>query len=146
MAVGNKWVTYGDLGAMLDHDIVKIQVTSDFVLNQLHALIRAPFELLRAYCKDYDEANREQSLIPLLKSTPWFEFTRLIRNAISHTFRYQFTERDKLRLPITWNGITLREELDGQAMTYELWHRPGYELFVEMRTFARAMPEIVLNS
>jgi hypothetical protein len=40
-----------------------------------------------------------------------------------------------------WHGILLTEELDGKAMTYEsFWYKPGYELFLEMRAFAEALP------
>jgi hypothetical protein len=45
-------------------------------------------------------------------------------------------------LPIMWRGISLTVDLEGKAMTYEsFWHKPGYELFLEMRRFAEALPE-----
>lgn len=52
----DKWVPYSDLAELLEKDPSRLVVTSDFVLNQLHALIRAPFELLHDYCEDYDKA------------------------------------------------------------------------------------------
>jgi hypothetical protein len=45
-------------------------------------------------------------------------------------------------LPVTWNGITIDINCDGKDITFEtLWHRPGYELFLEMKEFAESLPE-----
>ena len=138
----DKWVPYSDLAELLEKDPSRLVITSDFVLNQLHALIRAPFELLHDYCEDYDQAVPGQHLVNTLQKCPWYQFARLVRNAISHSFRYDFKEADKRRLPITWRGITLTEDLNGKPITHEtFWHKPGYELFLEMRDFAVALPE-----
>jgi hypothetical protein len=33
--------------------------------------------------------------------------------------------------------------LNGKPITHEtFWHKPGYELFLEMRAFADALPEL----
>src|SRR5947209_5802280 len=53
MQTDNQWVSYADLADLLEQQESCSATTSDFLLNQLHALIRAPFELLRDYCEDY---------------------------------------------------------------------------------------------
>jgi len=136
-------IPYSDLAEMLENDSTRLVITSDFILNQLHALIRVPFELLHDYCEDYDKAAPGQHLVNSLQKCPWYQFARFVRNAISHSFRYDFREADKRRLPITWRGITLTEDLNGKPITHEtFWHKPGYELFLEMRAFADALPEL----
>jgi hypothetical protein len=140
----DKWVPYSNLAELLEKDPSRLVITSDFVLNQLHALIRAPFELLHDCCEDHDQAVPGQHLVNTLQKCPWYQFARLVRNAISHSFRYDFKEADKRRLPITWRGITLTEDLNGKPITHEtFWHKPGYELFLEMRDFAVALPEAI---
>ena len=115
-------------------------LSSDFMLNQLHALIRVPFEILRDYCKDFDNSDPTQHLVQKMKETRWYEYAKMVRNAISHNFHFQFCEHDKKILPVTWNGITLSQEMEGQPITYEsLWHKRGYELFLAMRTFAKTL-------
>jgi hypothetical protein len=146
MEAEGKWIPYADLADLLEHGIVTVGITSDFILNQLHALIRAPFELIRAYCKDYDRSVGSQQLTQELRHTDWYEFTRLIRNAISHSFWFEFKEYDKKLLPITWGGITLTADMDGTPMKYELWHKPGYTLFLTMQRFAAALPELSISS
>jgi hypothetical protein len=138
-----RWISYSDIADLLEQDVMCLRTTTDFVLNQLHALIRGPFELLSDYCEDYDKAVPGGHLVADFHGAAWYDFARIIRNAVSHNFRFQFSKRDRSHLPITWHGISLTEELDGKAMTYEsFWHRPGYELFLEMRAFAEALPEL----
>jgi hypothetical protein len=133
------WVSFADLASDLKSDPTII--SSDFMLNQLHALIRAPFELLSDYCEDYDQEYPEIRLHALLKQASWFEFARLVRNAISHNFRFEFGKYDRSILPVRWNSLELTVDLDGHEMSYEqLWHRTGYELFLEMGDFARSIP------
>jgi hypothetical protein len=142
MKAGGQWISYADLADELEQQIPRDAIVSDFILTQLHALIRAPFEVLSNYCGDYDKENPDSHLLRDLKATDWYAFTRIIRNAVSHNFRFEFRDSEKRRMPITWRHISITAELDGKAMRYDtFWHRPGYELFLEMRAFANAMPE-----
>ena len=140
MKVRDRWLSFADLADKLEQQSSRDAMSSDFILNQLHALIRAPFEILHDYCEDWDK-KIQRDLLKELKEAPWYIFTWHIRNAISHNFHFDFSGRYKQRIPITWNGITLTDDMEGQPMQYELWHKPGYELFLEMRAFAEALPE-----
>jgi len=138
-----RWIAYSDLADLLERGDTRVAITTYFVLNQLHALIRAPFELLSDYCEDYDKAELSRHLVKELHRADWYEFARIIRNTVSHNFRFRFSKHDKTRLPITWRGISLTADLEGKAMTYEsFWHKSGYELFLEMRSFAEVLPEV----
>ncbi|MGP7985668.1 hypothetical protein [Rhodoblastus sp.] len=139
MEVHGQWLSFADLAEMLEQQSSRDALSSDFILNQLHALIRAPFGILEDYCKAYDKAGLTLCLWQKMQTTSWFQFTRIVRNAISHNFHFMYRPAD--RLPIAWNGITLSREMEGQPITYELWHKKGYELFLEMKAFAEALPE-----
>ena len=142
MEIRGTWLSFADLADMLEQQSSRDALSSDFILNQLHALIRAPFEILHDYCEDYDKVDSSLRLVEKMKAAPWFHYARIVRNAISHNFHFQYGKHDKKLLPVTWNGITLSQEMQGQAITYEsLWHKRGYELFLEMRIFAEALPE-----
>jgi hypothetical protein len=112
------------------------------MLTYLHTLIRAPFELLSDYCEDFDRAVPSGALLNQMKSAPWYGVAYIVRNAVSHNFHIEVGRlRDKL--PISWRTVTITQEMEGQAMTAAIfWHKPGYELFLEMRAFAEALPEI----
>jgi hypothetical protein len=142
MMIAGRTITFSDLAAELEDRNRSEIISSHFLLNQLHSLIRLPFELLKDYCADFDKAVKPAVLFDRLRSMPWYEYTRLVRNAISHNFRFAFDERDKSRLPVKWNGIIIDSNCDGQVITCEaLWHRPGYELFLKMKEFAGTLPE-----
>jgi hypothetical protein len=138
-----KWVSYADLAELLEEDSTRLAVTTDFVLNQLHALIRVPFELLGDYCEDYDRTSPGRSLVKKLRATDWYEYARAIRNTVSHNFRFDFSRYNKSQFPIAWRSMSLTYDLHGKAVTYEsFWHKPGYELFLTMRAFADDLPEL----
>jgi hypothetical protein len=134
-------ISNADLAVMLEDPSERELLSSDFLLTYLHTLIRAPFELLSDYCEDFDKVAPDRSLLSEMKAMPWYGIAYIVRNAVSHNFHIGFGGlRDKL--PITWRTITMTEEMEGRPMTAEIfWHRPGYELFLEMRTFAAAMPQ-----
>jgi hypothetical protein len=143
MKVRGRFISYADLAERLEQQPARDALASDFILTQLYALICHPFEILKDYCEDYDKSNSTRSLLKEMKATPWYEFVRLIRNALSHNFHFHFGDYDKTMMPITWNLITISQEMDGKSITYEsLWHKSGYELFLEMRAFAEVLPEV----
>jgi hypothetical protein len=142
MEARGQWISFADIADKLEQPMAREAVSSDFVLNHLYTLIRTPFELLRAYCNDFDKGCPGHHLADSLRRTDWYSFARLIRNAVSHNFHFDFTARDMGMMPITWNGITLTADMHGRPLTYEaFWHKPGYELFLQMRSFAETLPE-----
>lgn len=142
MRTDARWVSGADLAALLEDPMKRDLLSSEFLLTYLHTLIRAPFELLSDYCEDFDRATPSGLLLAQLKSAPWHDVAYIVRNAVSHNFHIEFGKlRDKL--PITWRSVTFIEDMEGQPMTAEIfWHRPGYELFLEMRAFAETLPEV----
>jgi hypothetical protein len=142
MKVGGRTIAFSDLADELGDANRREMVSAQFLLNHLHSLIRVPFELLNDYCEDFDRLAATPVLKDKLKNMPWYQYTRLVRNAISHNFRFAFNQKDLARLPITWNGITIDHNCEGNEITFEtLWHRPGYELFLEMKEFANSLSE-----
>src|ERR1700730_16310915 len=107
MKVLDVWVSYSDLAALLEQDSSRFSITTDFVLNQLHALIRVPFELLTDYCEDYDRATPGRKMIKELRDADWYEYARAIRNTVSHNFRFDFSRYNPEQFPITWRRISL---------------------------------------
>lgn len=142
MQTDTKWVSNTDLAALLDEPMKRELLSSDFLLTYLHTLVRAPFELLSDYCEDFDRAVPGRSLLNEMKSAPWYGVAYIVRNAVSHNFHIQ-SGKLRNKLPIRWKTITISEEMEGQPMTAEIfWHRPGYELFLEMQAFVETLPEI----
>jgi hypothetical protein len=141
MQAGDRWISNNDLSPMLTDPMKRELLSSDFLLTYLHTLVRAPFELLSDYCEDFDKAAPSGALLNKMKIEPWYAVAYIVRNAVSHNFHIEF---GKLRhqLPIRWRTVVFTKEMEGQPMTATIfWHKPGYELFLEMRAFAEALPE-----
>jgi len=145
MEVNEQWMSFADIADELEHN--PYPIASEFVLNQLHAAIRAPLEVLAGYCQDYDKLGLETNLTVRLKSTPWYIYARAIRNAVSHNFHFRFDVKFKKLLPTTWHGITISAEHDGQRISSETFgNAPGYDLLLEMKSFAERLPEPFSNA
>ncbi|NTH16659.1 hypothetical protein G6L99_31595 [Agrobacterium rhizogenes] len=141
MEVRGEWISFSDLGSEIEQAELRANLVTEFALTHLYALICPPFEFLSKFCKNYGEANPHSTLSSDLKAAQWYQFARLVRNALSHNFRFEFDRGTRMKLPITWNGITISEAMDGQPISYmTLWHKTGYELFLEMKIFANSLP------
>ena len=74
----------------------------------------------------------------MLRAEPWYHFVRLVRNALSHNFHFEFSDTDKKRLPLTFRGRTMTPAMDGQPLTLDfLDHALVWELFNDMYAFGR---------
>jgi hypothetical protein len=146
MEAGGQWVSFEGVTAKLSNHTTMYDLTADFLHNQLHALIRAPFELLDDYCLDFDKMTPNGKLHARMRNTDWYPFARIIRNAISHNFRFDFGKGDRKLLPVKWLWVTISEDLSGQPLTDEFFaHKIGYLLFLRMREFAMGLPELPAN-
>lgn len=94
---------------VLDKKILNIAV-EQLHITILRAIVKELFEVMKTYCEISGQ-------IGLLKSQDWYQLWRIIRNSFSHDFHFRFSEHDKKYLPISWKGIEIREDMDGQKMT-----------------------------
>ena len=67
MEAAGKRIPFSDLADELERDPGPI--ASEFVLNQLHASVRVPLEILTAYCLDHDRRTGHSALVPRLRAT-----------------------------------------------------------------------------
>lgn len=140
MEAAGKWIPFSDLADELERDPGPLAY--DFVLNQLHASVRMPLEVLTAYCHDYDHRSGRSVLVPQLEAAEWYVYPRAVRNALSHDLRFRFSSKFKELLPTTWHGITISAEMEGQPVSWETFgNGPGYELLLAMQEFASRLPD-----
>jgi hypothetical protein len=141
MQIGGRWVSFSDLADLLERPDYMLVATSEYMANQLHALIRVPYEVLEDYCEDWDAAGPNDKLLQRLRNTEWYQFARVVRNATAHNLLVDLRRTKKL-LPIVWHGIRIDEDSDGKPISDLLGHLPALELFLAMYDFARALPEL----
>jgi len=103
----------------------------EFLTSQIRALIKESFELIKDYCDDTIQTG-------LFKAEPWYQFARLIRNCLSHNFKFEFNKYDKGLLPVSWNTRTITIVMDGQHLKLDFFGCvETWELFREYENFVR---------
>lgn len=91
------------------------------------------FEAVRSYCEETNQSDK-------LKAQTWYEFTRMMRNSLTHTQRWHFRKYDRDRLPVKWRNKTIElamEDTEPDFNFYDWWD--GCELWEEMNMFAGAL-------
>ncbi len=108
-----------------DRDIA----VKEFLTSQIRALIKESFELIKNYC---DETNQDFKF----KAEPWYQFARIIRNCLSHNFKFEFKKYNNTLLPITWKSRTIDASMDGKHLELKFFgYVETWELFTEYQTF-----------
>lgn len=108
-----------------DRDIA----VKEFLTSQIRALIKESFELIKNYC---DETKQDSTF----KAESWYQFARMIRNCLSHNFKFEFRKYDKRLLPVSWKGRTIDASMDGKHLELKFFgYVETWELFMEYQTF-----------
>ena len=108
-----------------DRDIA----VKEFLTSQIRALIKESFELIKNYC---DETKQDYQF----KTEPWYQFARMIRNCLSHNFKFEFRKSDKSLLPVSWKTRTIDATMDGKHLELKFFgYVETWELFIEYKDF-----------
>lgn len=103
----------------------------EFLTSQIRALIKESFELIKDYCEDTGQSA-------VFKAEPWYQFARMIRNCLSHNFKFEFNKYDKSLLPVSWGPRTIDLGMDGTHLKLEFFgYVETWELFREYQEFVR---------
>lgn len=103
----------------------------EFINMGLRTLIKEPFELIKDYSGN---TNQKQ----IFQSQKWYQFARIIRNCLSHNFKFQFNPYDKSLLPIVWKSKTININLDNTHLQISFFgYVEAWELFCEMNFFVK---------
>ena len=128
-SLGRHHMNFNEIAAFLKKDISKREKNNEFVKMGIRTILKEPFELIKDYCK-------LTSQISLFKKQEWHHFTRLLRNCVSHNFRFIFNDSDKRLLPISYKGKTIDINMENTDMHLSFFGQSDiWELFCEMRTF-----------
>lgn len=103
----------------------------EFINMGLRILIKESFKLIKDYS---DNTNQKQ----IFQKQTWFEFARIIRNCLSHNFKFQFNKHDKSLLPINWRSKTIDINMEDTYLELSFFgYVEAWELFDEMNLFVK---------
>lgn len=125
-----------DLGCLADE---RAHRTTDFdySLDQFHRLIRRnvlseAFETVKAYAK-------AQGISATFKGEPWYNFVRIVRNAVTHDFHWRINPADLAILPVLWGGKSITATMNDTDLTGDFLNPDlVYGLIEEMEAFVQA--------
>lgn len=128
---GSYSLSFAQVANLLRKQEDKEIAVKEFMKMLLRALIKETFELIKSYC----EVSKQASLFT---GQPFYQFARLIRNCLSHNFRFEFSKYDKVLLPVSWNSKTITLAMDGNYLELSFFgYVETWELFTEMQAFVR---------
>lgn len=106
------------------------QAAMEFAKMLLRNFTLDSFEAVREYCVETDQMAQ-------MRSQSWYQFTRMMRNSLTHTQRWHFRSSERRLLPVSWRDKTIDVAMEGQEPNftfYDWWD--GCELWSEMHAFA----------
>jgi len=128
-SLGRYNMRFNEIAVFLKEDISKREKNNEFVKMGIRMMLKEPFELVKDYCKLTNQ-------ISLFKKQKWYHFARILRNCVSHNFRFEFTNSDKKILPVSYKGKTIDINMDNTDMHLSFFGQSDiWELFCEMGSF-----------
>ncbi|MFA5923836.1 MAG: hypothetical protein WC856_21510 [Methylococcaceae bacterium] len=98
------------LALLHDREVSKIAFGE--LYDTVHrAAFKELFEVTKFYCESTNQFS-------ILQRQPWYQFWRIIRNCLSHDFKFRFNEYDLTKLPVSWNSITIDSTYEGKSLTH----------------------------
>lgn len=89
-----------------------MRIASDELYQSAYrSAVKELFPLTKLYCHQTKQLEH-------LKSQPWFQFWRILRNCWSHDMVFNLNPDEKSKLPLTWSGVTLDESINGKPLTH----------------------------
>ncbi len=129
VAFGQYNITFDQVTNLLRNDNDRSIAIKEFLNMLLRSLIKESFELIKEYCEESAQSR-------LFKTEPWFQFARIIRNCLSHNFKFEFNAYDRRLLPVTWKARTITLQMDGQHLELGFFgYVEAWELFQEFQEF-----------
>jgi len=122
-------VSFDQVAALFGSGSDRQIALEEFAKSVLRCLVKEGHELVTHYCKS-------KGLYSDLSAQPWWQFSRLIRNALSHDFCFRLKDKDAKLLPLSWQGKTIDESVDGQPLMLSFFgYADAWRLSLEYENF-----------
>jgi len=81
------------------------------------------YEITKDYCAKTGQ-------LEILQSQSWYQFWRVLRNCLSHDFKFKFNEYDLKKLPVSWGRLTIDTSMEGTYLTHGNFSREDIVSFL----------------
>lgn len=94
------------------HNNGAMRIACEELFDSAHrSAIKELLSLTNHYCHNTGQ-------LQTLKSQPWYEFWRILRNCWSHDMTFNFNSNEKALLPIAWSGVSIDLSMNGNYLTH----------------------------
>ena len=101
--------TFGYIRYVFETDDFLKHATNEFRNSVLRNCLKETFEFVKLYADQTNQAS-------IVKSAPWYQFLRIVRNCLSHDLQISFRKSDLKYLPATWSGLTLDRSMQNSPL------------------------------
>ena len=91
-----------------DYELLK-HSTNELRKSVLRNCLKETFEMLKVVLASDEEKK-------ILRKAPWYRFLRMVRNSLSHDFKFRFRDSDKKKLPVSWSNLTITVEMENEFL------------------------------
>jgi hypothetical protein len=119
------------ISTMLRKPLEREAMLFEFIKMSVRMLIKETFEFMVEYTNRTSQTEK-------LKEQNWYNFAKILRNALSHNMRIEFKYKsyEKL-LPVSFNGKIIDKNMAGSELTFDLFGLDDYtKLFLVIYEFA----------
>jgi hypothetical protein len=102
---------FPNLHVLLIDDAAMRIACQELYESAYRSAIKELFSLTKLYCHSTGQ-------LQALKSQPWFQFWRILRNCWSHDMVFSFNPAEKAVLPVTWSGTKIELSMNGKHFTH----------------------------
>lgn len=102
---------FPDIEQFVDDEVALKIATEELYASAHRAAVKELFPLTKYYCHNTGQ-------LPALKSQPWFQFWRILRNCWSHDMKFNFNPDEKSLLPVEWSGVTIDLSMNGRELNH----------------------------
>ncbi|MBU4345524.1 MAG: hypothetical protein L6247_05680 [Desulfobacteraceae bacterium] len=91
-----------------DYELLK-HSTNELRKSVLRNCLKETFEMLKVELATDEEKE-------ILLQAPWYKFLHMVRNSLSHDFKFRFRAYDKPKLPVSWSDLTITIEMNNEFL------------------------------
>jgi len=126
-------IPFGQVADLLGSESDRQIVLEESSKSVLRCLVKEGHDLVTHYCKS-------EGLYSDLSAQSWWQFSRLIRNALSHDFCFRLNDKDMRFLPLPWQGKIIDASVDRRPLMMSFFgYAEGWRLFLEYENFVLSL-------
>ncbi len=109
LTINKDKVDFSSLANSLSKDNLYETIIQHMINLALKNAVTDYYESIMKYCKQTKQTD-------ILKKQPWYNYSKLIRNGLSHDYQWDFSKQTKSIFPVTYKQTMITYDLHGTLL------------------------------